>query len=86
METKKLIGGLLAGAAIGVAIGILLAPRSGEETIGKISKGSRRLADDLKNSVGNSISSLKAQYNSGVDETARRGKDVISNASERIKV
>ncbi|MBK7652391.1 MAG: YtxH domain-containing protein [Flammeovirgaceae bacterium] len=32
MEAKNLVGGLLAGAAIGVAVGVLLAPRSGEQT------------------------------------------------------
>lgn len=86
METKKLIGGLLAGAAIGVAVGILLAPRSGKETIDRVAKGSKRLASDLKNSVDSSIGSLKSQYNNGVDEAARRGKDALTNASERVKV
>jgi gas vesicle protein len=86
METKKLIGGLLAGAAIGVAIGILLAPGSGEQTIGKITKGSKRLANDLKSTVDDSMESLKNQFNNGVDETVRRGKDALANASERIKV
>lgn len=85
METKKLIGGLLAGAALGVAIGILLAPRSGKETIGNIAKGSKRLAADLKGTVDDSIESLKVKYNNGVDETARRGKDLIGNASDRVK-
>lgn len=86
METKKLIGGLLAGAAIGIAIGMLLAPRSGAETQKKILGGSKRLANDLKNAVGESIDSVKNRYNSAVDDTARRGKDVISQASERAKV
>ena len=86
METKKLIGGLLAGAAIGVAIGILLAPRSGKETLYKVAKGSKRLASDLRSTVDGSIESLKTQFNNGVDETARRGKEVLTNASERIKV
>jgi gas vesicle protein len=86
METKKLIGGLLAGAAIGIAIGMLLAPRSGAETQKKLYSGSKRLADDLKNAVGGSIDSVKNRYNSAVDDTARRGKEVITQASERAKV
>jgi gas vesicle protein len=86
METKKLIGGLLAGAAIGVAIGMLLAPRSGQETQKKILGGSKRLANDLKNAVGDSIDSIKNRYNSLVDDTAKRGKEVISQASDRAKV
>jgi gas vesicle protein len=40
MNAKNLIGGLLAGAAVGVAIGILLAPGSGKETKAKLTKGS----------------------------------------------
>jgi gas vesicle protein len=86
METKKLIGGLLAGAAIGIAIGMLLAPRSGAETQKKILGGSKRLADDLKNAVSSSFDSVKNRYNGAVDDTARRGKEVISQASERVKV
>ena len=86
METKKLIGGLLAGAAIGIAIGMLLAPRSGAQTQKKIVDGSKRLANDLRNAVGGSIDSIKSKYNGVVDETARRGKEVLSQASERAKV
>ncbi len=86
METKKLIGGLLAGAAIGVAVGILLAPGSGEDTQKKILRGSKRLANDIKNTVGESIDSIKNQYNGAVDETTRKGKEVIAQAGERVKV
>lgn len=85
METKKLIGGLLAGAAIGVAVGILLAPRSGQETQNKIVKGSKRLADDLRNKVGSSVDSVKNQYNNAVDNTARKGREAVSNLSDGVK-
>jgi gas vesicle protein len=86
METKKLIGGLLAGVAIGVAVGMLLAPRSGKRTLQTMAKGSKRLASGLKTSVNDSIESLKAQYNSGVDASAKRGREAIASASERIKI
>ncbi len=86
METKKMIGGLLAGAAIGVAVGLLLAPRSGEQTRNNLIKGSKRLADDLKNTVGDSFDSLKGKYNGAIDETTRRGKEALSQVSDRIKV
>ena len=86
METKKLIGGLLAGVAIGVAVGMLLAPASGKKSLQNIAKRSKRLAKGFKNSVHDSIESVKTQYNNGVDATARRGKEAINSASERIKV
>jgi gas vesicle protein len=85
MDAKNLIGGLLAGAAIGVAIGMLLAPDSGERTRGKIAKGSRKLTDGVKGSVEDSIESLKHRFNSGIDELARKGKDVLNTANDRLK-
>ena len=86
METKNLIGGLLAGAAIGVAVGILLAPRSGQQTRKKISKESKHLMGDLKHTLGDSVDSLKSQYNRGIDELVKRSKGAIANASDHVKI
>lgn len=86
MEAKNLIGGLLAGAAIGVAVGILLAPESGEQTRKKIIKRSKSAANDFKATLGESVESLKSQYNRGIDELAKRGKDLISQTNDRVKV
>ena len=85
MDSKKMIGGLLAGAAIGVAIGILLAPSSGEKTRGKLVKGSRRLTNSVQDTVEDSIESLKDRFNSGVDEVVKKGKELINHASDRVK-
>ena len=86
MEAKNLIGGLLAGAAIGVAVGILLAPRSGQQTRKKISKESKHLMGDLKHTLGDSVDSLKSQYNHGIDELVKRSKGAIANASDHVKI
>ena len=85
MDSKKMIGSLLAGAAIGVAIGILLAPDSGEKTRGKLVKGSRRLSDGVQGTVDESIESLKEKFNLGVDEVVKKGREMINHASERVK-
>jgi len=85
MDSKKLIGGLLAGAAIGVSIGILIAPSSGRKTIKKLKKRSRKLTGKLSSKVGNSIESLRERYNHGIEEAARKGKEVINAASDKIK-
>ena len=82
MEAKNLIGGLVAALAVGVAIGVLLAPNSGEKTRGKLLRGSRKLVDDVKGSVGDSIDTLKNRFNSGVDELARKGKDVLNISTD----
>ncbi len=79
MEVKSLVGGLLAGAAIGVAIGILLAPASGRETRGKIIKRSKVLVDDLKNVVQGREAYLKHQSKTVVDDGARWMKEDLLN-------
>ena len=85
MDSKKLIGGLLAGAALGVAIGLLMAPSSGRKTIKRLRKGTSKFAGKLKGKVGTSIDVLRERYNSGIEEAARKGKEVINAASDRIK-
>lgn len=45
---KKGLGKLLAGAAVGVGIGMLLAPKSGEETRKDLKKGAKNLANKVK--------------------------------------
>jgi gas vesicle protein len=86
MESRNLIGGLLAGAAIGVAVGILLAPRSGDQTRKKIKRDSKHLMGGLKHSVEDSIDTLRDQYNHGIDELAKRSKGTIANVSDRVKI
>jgi len=83
---KKLIGGLIAGTAIGIAVGILLAPTSGEKTRKKIVDGSMKLKDDLMASVNDSIDGLRKQLNSKIDQLARGGKDIVNHTSEKAKV
>ncbi len=85
MNAKNLIGGLLAGAALGVAIGVLLAPDSGAKTVAKLKKGAKDLGDNLMESADESIQSFKGKFNSKVDELATRGKEGFNNVTERVK-
>jgi gas vesicle protein len=85
-DTRKLIGGILAGAAIGVAVGLLLAPRSGIKTRKKLMSGSLRMKKDVLSSVEDSVDTLRKQFNHKIDQLAKGGKEIINNASERVKV
>ena len=85
MNAKSLIGGLLAGAAVGVAVGMLLAPDSGVKTQQKLTKGARKLGDSLMGTAEESIQSLKDRFNSKVDEVAKRSREGITSVSERVK-
>lgn len=85
-NAKKLIGGLIAGTAIGIAVGILLAPTSGQKTRKRIVDGSLKLKDDVMTSVDDSIEKIRKQINSKIDQLTKSGKEVINHASEKAKV
>ena len=85
MNSKNLIGGLLAGAALGVAIGMLLAPSSGANTRKKIVKGSEDLVDELKSQVEEGFASLKSQVTILAEETLKKGKDAVLHGADRAK-
>jgi len=80
-----LIGGFIAGAALGIAAGMLLAPDSGQRTRKKIVDGSIKLKDDLMNTVDTSLDNIRRQFNSKIDQLARAGKQNIDEASEKVK-
>jgi gas vesicle protein len=85
-NARKLIGGLIAGAAIGIAIGVLLAPRAGVKTRKKLVGNSLRLKDDVLSSVEDSLESIRKQFNHKIDRLAKGSKEVINHASERVKI
>lgn len=85
-NSKKLIGGLIAGAAVGVIIGVLLAPGSGVKTRKKLIGGSLKMKDDVLASVEDSIASLRKQFNHKIDQLARGSKEAINHASEKVKI
>jgi gas vesicle protein len=85
-DPKNLIGGFIAGAAVGIAIGMLLAPTEGKKTRQKIVDGSVKLKDNLVGSVNESIEKLKEQFNTKIDQVAKEGKQKVDYTSEKIKV
>ena len=85
-DPKNLIGGFIAGAAVGIAIGMLLAPTEGKKTRQKIVDGSVKLKDNLVGTVNESIEKLKDQFNTKIDQVAKEGKQKVDYTSEKIKV
>jgi gas vesicle protein len=85
MQTKNLIGGLMVGAALGVTAGLLLAPRSGEQTRRRILKGSLKFKQGIVDYIDESVENLREQLNEKIDQFAKRGRDTINHVSEKIK-
>lgn len=86
MNAKNLIGGFLAGAAIGVAAGLLMAPYSGAKARRKLVRGSMKVKKNVVDYVENSIGDLRSQFNDKIDTLVKRGKETINGAAERVKM
>jgi len=76
-STGKAIVGFIFGAAVGVAAGILFAPRSGVETRKKLEKKAKEVTDDITNKVGEKIDQLKGH----MDDFTREAKTRIKKAT-----
>ena len=86
MNTKNILGGILIGAVLGVAAGLMLAPSSGRKSREKLSKEARRLKRQLFNAADRSVDSLKEGYNKKIDAYASTGKHSIDSLKEKIKI
>jgi len=58
MSTTKLLYGALAGVAAGIAVGLLTAPDSGEETKRKIRKATHQLQGRINKILGKGVDGL----------------------------
>jgi gas vesicle protein len=66
-STSKILLGFIAGAAIGGALGILLAPDKGSETRRKIVEKGTDLSDSLKDNLTGFGETVKEKFNEVVD-------------------
>lgn len=73
----NIILAFLAGAAIGGAIGLLTAPRSGKETRAKIREGAEELGQRLQHIVAEAESMIQQAVEEGRD-TLREKQELVS--------
>lgn len=74
----KSLPGIIIGIAAGVALGVLIAPKSGKSTRKKIADGTDSFFNDLQDQLQDGIDSIKKQYNEFVDASASKAKDAAS--------
>ncbi len=86
MNAKNLIGGFIAGAALGVAAGLLMAPYSGDKTRRKLAKGGMKMKKNVVDYVETSLDGIRTQFNEKIDQIARKGKETLNHASEKVKI
>ena len=85
MSSGKVFLGLIAGVAIGAALGVLFAPDKGWNTRKRISKKGEDLAEDLKEKFDEFLESIKVKATEAKDEVTGFANNAQSKASEAKK-
>lgn len=92
MKSAKIILGTLAGVAIGVQIGLLIAPEKGKTTRKKLSKkGEGYLKevnsqfDHLVKGVNERLDNMNKNITAVAEETKTKGKNLIAEAKDKTK-
>jgi gas vesicle protein len=79
MSSGKVILGLLAGVAVGAALGILFAPDKGWNTRKRISKKAEDVANDLREKFDEFIDTVTSK----VDEVKDQASDLADKARNK---
>jgi gas vesicle protein len=82
MEDKSGLGYFLLGLGIGAAVGILWAPRAGQETRQMLADRAGEGADYLKNRADEGRQYLQQRANEGAQYVRQRADDLKSSAAD----
>lgn len=88
MSTAKVIVGVLAGVAVGAAIGILFSPDKGVNTRKKITKKGEDMMHEFEDGLSEIYDALSKKYTEAADEVDRivqNGKKKVAKATEKIE-
>ncbi len=86
MNSGKLLLGVLAGAATGALLGVLLAPDKGTATRQKISKNSGQLADKVKGKFNQFVDNLSEEFSKVKEDVLEYADEKMPKDHEPLKV
>ncbi len=80
MSAGKFIAGFVVGGAIGAIAGILLAPKSGEETRQQLSK----TAKDMIQKADETAKQIQSKADDAVTELQKKGEEIKTKIQDMI--
>jgi len=85
-DTKKIIGALLLGTAVGAAVGILFAPAKGTKTRKAIVEKGEDLTDSMKDKFNEFLESVKKEYEMVKEKATSHYSENGNSKKEEVKV
>jgi gas vesicle protein len=88
MNTAKVIVGVLAGVAVGAAIGILFSPDKGANTRKKLTKKSDDIMRDIKEGLSEIYDTVAQKYGAAsneVEKLVKNGKSKLVKKVQKIE-
>ena len=84
-DTKKIIGALLVGTAVGAAIGILFAPEKGSETRKDISDKGEDFTDAIQDKFNDFLEGLKKEYEMVKEKAVTHFSENVNFKKESVR-
>lgn len=87
MSTAKVIVGVLAGVAVGAAIGILFSPDKGANTRKKITRKGEDVMHDIEEGLSDIYDTISKKYGRAseeVEKAVKSGKEKFERATQKI--
>ena len=92
MRSAKISLSALAGVAVGVQIGLLIAPEKGKDTRKKLSKKGEEYLSDFNGQMNGFLKNLNEKMDkmnksiaTVAEETKAKGKDLLAEAKDKAK-
>ncbi|SEJ79067.1 Gas vesicle protein [Cyclobacterium xiamenense] len=92
MKSAKVILSALAGVAVGVQIGLLIAPEKGKDTRKKLTKKGEEYLKDINGQIDGLLKGMNEKMDkmnkniaTVAEETKARGKELLAEAKEKTK-
>ena len=81
MSVTIFLGGFVTGAAIGAIAGILLAPKSGEETREQLSE----MASDVAKKTDETVKDIKRKAETLITDAQEKSEEIMGKLQEMLK-
>ncbi len=81
--TFKIIGALVAGALVGVTLGVLFAPEKGSKTRSNILGGAKDLASEFKQKIKDEAAALRQKAEDLENMARDKAEDILDNIKDK---